>query len=616
MTSYNKLLLRTTRRALLCTALALALAACGGGGGSAGTPGPSGSGTASAGVGTAGTPAVKSAGTVALRLLDAKGGASQGLTVANPLTAEATVVDATGKPVANTIVTFATGGTFAVLAPASGAVLTNASGVATVNLTPKDLVTAQTQAGAADTVTATATLDTQPLITHANYQLGVTAVTLKLAAPSSGTANLQSYGTTALKVAVLADGNLYTDQPVTLNFSSGCAGAGRASIPSTAATLNGQAQVVYTDKGCGGTDSVTVSLAGAQPLTASLVVAAPVASSIGFVNAVPSDKAIVLQGSGGNGRVETATLTFKALDTSGQPLPNQAINFSVNPPNVVNLQSSSATTSADGTVVVAVNSGNVATTFRVIATFANNPGISTLSDTVTVTTGQPIQAAFSLSVEKFNISGWDHDNEKTNVNILMADANGNPVADGTPVIFSTDSGAIGSASNGGCITINGGCSVVFRSQSPRYGVGNPAGKTPGVATINVSTTSAKYTLSGSTTVVLSADAPTPQADAVISITDCQVYSLQVKPQDLNGNPLPAGTGISGNNLNGLTLGEIIPNAVPVTRTAIAHTIPVVPPATCKVGGTTTGTGSFDIKIASPLGVPALYHYTVHYPVAP
>ena len=610
-TGILKLLTRRAGQVCLSAVLTISLAACGGGGGS---PGGSGA-TTTPGSGTGATPVTPvAAGAVKLILVDSKGVPSQALTLAGPLTAQATVVDIGGKPVANTIVTFTTRGALSTLSPASGSVLTNAAGVATVNLMPKDLVTAQTQAGAADTVTATATIGTQPLNATANYQLGVTSVSLKLATPSSGSVSLNSYGTTSIKVDVLANGTPYIAQPVTVNFSSNCAGAGKATLPASASTLNGQAQVVYIDKGCSGTDVVTASLTGAQPITASLIVAPPVAASIGFVSAAPSDKAIVLQGSGGNGRVETATLTFKALDTSGQPLANQAINFSINPPGVVSLQSTSAITGADGTAVVTVNSGTVATTFRVIAAFANQPSISTLSDTVTVTTGQPIQAAFSLSVETFNISGWNHDNEQTKVNILLADMNGNPVADGTPVVFSTDSGAIGSSSIGGCITTNGACFVVFRSQNPRYGLNNPAGKAPGVATITVSTTSAVYTLTGTTTVILSMDQSVAQPTQNLLTTSCQPYSLQITPNDANGNPLPATTALTAANIVGkTTIGEIIPSAVPITRTPIPHTVPVIPPNTCKAGGTSTATDSFDIKIATPLGVPVQYHYTFTYP---
>lgn len=602
--------------------LSLSLAACGGGGGSAGSTGTAGAGGTS---GTTPTPTPTPttttpvvSGAVTLSLVDSKGVASQSLTNANPLTAKATITDATGTPVANTVVTFATGGTLSVLSPASGAVLTNASGVASVTLAPKDLATAQTQSGAADTVTATATVGTQPLSAKQNFNLGNTAVTLSLA--SSAAVSLNSYATTAIKVNVLANGVLYTAQPVTVNFTSGCAGTGQATLAATATTVNGQAQVVYADKGCGGTDVVSISTAGAPAVTSTLTIAPPVAASISFVSATPSDKAIVLKGSGGNGRVETATLKFLALDSSGKPLPNQLIDFTVNPLNVVNLLTTQATTGADGTVLVTVNSGTTPTTFRVIATYDSTPSISTISDSVLVTTGQPIQAAFSLSATTLNIAGWDHDNVTTDVNILLADNNGNPVADGTPVLFTTDSGSIGSASSGGCNTVNGGCSVKFRSQNPRFGMGttpalSPAGKA-GIATVAVSTTSALYSLNGSIGIVLSMDNPVvPAGTTALSTTSCAPYSLQLKPIDGNGNPLPAGTTIASANVGTkLTIGTIIPAAVPNSQTAISHTIPVIPGSTCKSpGGTTTLTDYFDIVVTSSLGIATPYHYSFTYP---
>ena len=52
--------------------------------------------------------------------------------------------------------------------------------------------------------------------------------------------------------------------------------------------------------------------------------------------------------------------------------------------------------------------------------------------------------------------------------ILLADQSGNPVADGTPIVFQTNLGAIGSSDKGGCNTVNGGCAVDFRTQAPRF----------------------------------------------------------------------------------------------------------------------------------------------------
>ncbi len=492
---------------------------------------------------------------------------------------------------------------------------------------------AQTQSGAADNVTASVTVGDQALLSKIAYSVGTSAISLRLAAPSPSTISLNAYETTPIKVDVLADGVLYTAQPVTVNFTSACAGA-RADLPTTATTINGRAQVVYRDKGCSATDTVTASVPGASPVTASLVIAAPVAASISFVSGLPADKAIVIQGAGGNGRTETAVLTFQVLDTFGQPLPNQLVNFSLNPTGVVTLQSGSATTGADGRVIVAVNSGSVPTTFRVIAALAS--GQTTISDTITVTTGQPVQTAFSLSAESFNIEGWNHDNEKTKINILMADSAGNPVADGTPVVFQTDSGAIGSAALGGCLTQNGGCFVDFRSQNPRFDASNTVGKRPGMATVSVSSTSATVSLTGKIAVFLSGSAAanvfaTPSGP--LSTASCGNFSLMLEINDINFNPMPAGTTIAAINTDKVAVGTIIPAVVPsiAPHSALAnvtidplnmartqgsiHFIPIKPdPATCNPGGVPDkGVGSFGIVITSPLGLGTVYNFILRYP---
>lgn len=598
---------------------AVMIAACGGGGGSPGTTIGTGTGT---GTGTG----ASTAASITLALVDTNGQAKSSVTSGSPLVARATVVDASGQPVSNTIVTFATGGALTSLAPSSGSVATNSLGVATISIAPKDLMTAQSQAGSADTVTATATVGDQALIKKSVFSIGASAITLSLISPNNGVINLKAYDTTSIKVDVFADGVLYKSQPVTVNFSSACAGT-KADLPASTSTVNGRAQVVYSDKGCGADDVVTVSVAGAPSVTATLKIAAPVAASIGFVSATPSDKAIVIQGAGGNGRTETANLTFKVLSTNGAPLPNEPINFTVTTTQPVVLQSTSAITDSNGNVSVAVNSGTLPTTFRVNAMLANSPAISTISDTVTVTTGQPIQAAFSLSVGSPNIPGWNHDNEKTNVNILLADQSGNPVADGTPVVVQTDSGAVGSSSIGGCTTINGACSVDFRSQNPRYGVGNTAGKVPGLATITVSTTSALYTLSDTVGIYLSGDDAvnvrnvatgalvSPSLTNNLVTSSCGNFSLRLSLADLNGNPMPEKTTVESANPTDVTIGEIIPAAVPKTTGSSVHTIPVKPDTTkCNVAGVSTATGTFDVKITSPLGAPKLYSFSLTYPM--
>lgn len=611
----------------ITTLFALMVVACGGGGGSPGTV------TGSGGVSKAG---------ISLDLVDSSGASTNKVTLSSPLTARATVLDAKGLPLANTIVTFALGGSTAVLTPSTGTALTNAAGVATITLSVKDLATAQAQAGSADALTASATVGTQALIGKLPFTIGATAITLRLVSPNPKTINIKAYDSTSIQVDVFSDGVLYTEQQSTVNFSSACAGT-KADLPTSSTTVNGRAKVVYRDKGCGTTDTVTISAAGAQSITAIIVVAPPVAASIGFVSATPTDKAIVIKGAGGNGRTETAVLTFLALDTAGQPLPNQTVTFMVNSTQPVTLQATSAITGADGKVIVSVNSGTQPTTFRVIATLPG--GQSTISDSITVTTGQPVQAAFSLSAESFNIEGWLYDNEQTKINILLADQFGNPVADGTPIVFQADSGAVGSASIGGCTTTNGGCSVDYRSQNPRFGLANSAGKRAGLGTISVSSTSALVSLSGQFGVFLSGSFAEnvyrtdgtrvdPYSINAMTTTSCGVNALGLELNDLNFNPMPVKTTVEAINADKVTVLEIIPkqvlNVSPHTSSGVrtlvpgsmaarqgsVHTIPIKTSDKCVSGNTGyTETGTFDVKITTPKGNASAYSFSLTYPVA-
>ncbi|HEX7643626.1 MAG TPA: Ig-like domain-containing protein [Burkholderiaceae bacterium] len=458
-----------------------------------------------------------------------------------------------------------------------------------------------------------------------------TTTTLSLVSPTTTTTPLAAYGSTTITVQVSSNGAA-GGSGVTVNFASPCATSGSATLASSAVTdASGKATVSYTDKGCGTSDIITISSSGATSITETIQDAVPTAASISFVSASPSTDSIVIAGSGGNGRLETATLTFKVLDTAGNPLRNQKVTFSVNSTKTVSLGTTSAVSDATGVVVATVSSGSEPTTFRVIASLAS--GQSTESDTITVTTGQSSADALSISVEQFNIEGWQYDNITTNINILLADSFGNPVADGTPIVLETDSGAVGTSTNGGCTTANGACTVPFRSQNPRYGAGAlpvPANKRAGVATVAVSTTNSTQTISGGTAIFLSGsfvenpiisyggNTYTPvQSNGIFSVTlpaSCAYTSFVIQLNDINNNPLPVATTITAGTTVGTTIavGKIFPaaiqNVVPDTTNLTntqgsIHTVSYAQPSSCTVTATNPtpipGTGELDLTVTTP-----------------
>lgn len=562
----------------LALLLAATLSACGGGGGSPGTTGGTGSGSGS----TPTVPATPATPTVGVSFA---GGNS--LSGATPLTVRALVLDASKKPVPNALVTFTTDAALGVFTPGAGTALTDATGTASITLRAASLA-----AGGAGKVSATTSMAGAAITGEANYSVNATSLTFsELTLTPAG---INAYESTMVSVGLLANGVKYTGQQVNVSFSSACVTAGKATLAATVVTNDGTAKAVYRDQGCGNNDVITATADGVATAASRLLeIAAPSAASVQFVEAVPTDKSIVIRGQGGNNRTETATLRFRVFDTFNKPLAGKEVEFSILPAGVVNLNKKTDITDQNGEVITTVNSLATPTSFRVQALLpktatATRPDILTTSDSIVVTTGLPVQRAFTLGVSRGNVDGWDFNSGTTTaaatVTVLLADSFGNPVADGTPIVFQTNLGAIGTSSSGGCTTVNGGCSVPFRTQNPRVATpGTPAtpcntgtGSSPdttraGVATICASTTDGANTQFAKTTITFSDEtlarayvngSATPSNGDLgsASANDPVVFLLQLT--DLNGNPLPADSTVAITGLANAALVEISPAKVP------------------------------------------------------
>ena len=190
-----------------------------------------------------------------------------------------------------------------------------------------------------------------------------------------------------------------------------------------------------------------------------------VASALNFVSVDPSDKSIVIAGSGGNSRSESAILKFKVVDKNGDPVKDVLVNFSVVPSDAVKLNISSAKSNNDGVVTTSVSSKSTPTAV-IIRASVNGRDIFSQSDQLTVTTGVAVARGFDLSASKFNLN-TDLSGDNSTIRIGVIDANGNPVSDGVPVISTSDFGRVGTSGRGGCTTSNGICNVEYQIQNPR-----------------------------------------------------------------------------------------------------------------------------------------------------
>ena len=477
-------------------AAVLALAACGGGG-SGCVDVFGGNACGDAGGGGGGTPV--QALTLNLQLLDGDGKATTSVVVGQPLRATA-VLRLDGQAVSGEIVQFGIeqSADLVKIDPVTGSQLTDAGGAASVT------VNSLGSATGAGRITAVARIGELEATAAANFFTtgGTTPqpATLVLGNVSIEPGSVSAYGTAGIRVQVLQGGQPYTGGPVEVGFSSSCA-AGKATITESATTRpDGTAEATFVDNGCAQTADTAVTITatiGTDTESGTLQVKSPTTGSLRFVSAVPADKSITLRGQGGIGRQENATLTFQLVDVAGQGVADADVCFDAstyigslnidgfNPDKKPVPQGSEALcgsdnlsivryvkrTNADGTVTVQVNSGTVPTPVRVRARALYPSGatsaLQTFSDTLSISTGLPLQRSFSLSVDKANIDGGNFDGEIATVTVRLADQFSNPVPDGTVVSFIGSGASVCTADNGSCKTVNGACSCQVVSQERR-----------------------------------------------------------------------------------------------------------------------------------------------------
>ncbi len=477
-------------------AAVLALAACGGGG-SGCVDVFGGNACGDAGGGGGGTPV--QALTLNLQLLDGDGKATTSVVVGQPLRATA-VLRLDGQAVSGEIVQFGIeqSADLVKIDPVTGSQLTDAGGAASVT------VNSLGSATGAGRITAVARIGELEATAAANFFTtgGTTPqpATLVLGNVSIEPGSVSAYGTAGIRVQVLQGGQPYTGGPVEVGFSSSCA-AGKATITESATTRpDGTAEATFVDNGCAQTADTTVTITatiGTDNESGTLQVKSPTTGSLRFVAAVPADKSITLRGQGGIGRQENATLTFRLVDVAGQGVADADVCFDAStyigslnidgfdPDKKPVPQGSEALcgsdnlsivryvkrTNADGTVTVQVNSGTVPTPVRVRARALYPSGatsaLQTFSDTLSISTGLPLQRSFSLSVDKANIDGGNFDGEIATVTVRLADQFSNPVPDGTVVSFIGSGASVCTADNGSCKTVNGACSCQVVSQERR-----------------------------------------------------------------------------------------------------------------------------------------------------
>ena len=444
--------------------LTLVLAACGGGGGNAGS-------NPNIAVDPVVSAAIKS-GSVALTLVDGAGSvvANRSLSQTDSRYLRMVLTDSRGAVAPYGRVTVTLDSANARLVPAAGAALTDGTGVLLMRITPTDVT-------AAGPVLVTASASLEGLVLTKTLDLQIAPGAVSLTGMSATPLTVQNGQSVNVSVNVLVNGARAASNALAVAFTSGC---GTVSPASSLVDGNGRAMGVIQTVNSGNC-SVLATAAGGVTSSAEFTVTKPVTTDIRFVSATP---AVIYQA--GSVGAKSSIVSFKVINASGEAVQGETVTASLtNTDGGINFCGSPSvgTSGADGVVTFSVCAGTLPANVQVRATLSSNPLITTGSNLLTIQTGVATQRFFDLSANKLNMYAGGQFTSQINGNSVditayAADRQGNPVPDGTKVIFVSEGGQINSGGQSSCTISSGSCTVRLIGQADRPLGSSAAGGDP------------------------------------------------------------------------------------------------------------------------------------------
>jgi len=458
--------------------LSLALAACGGGGGSAGTP-AGGSTPESTPGGTGGT-VTPSTPTMAVTVVDVAGSeiTNHVLSQTQAQFLKIVLKDGTGAAAAFARVIVTLDSTEAALVPVNGTQLTDSSGVVLMRIAPASVNSSGTVRATVDATVGAIAVAPQ------TYDFNINAGTVSLTAVAVSPVSVQKGQSVNVSVDVKVNGEAAKSNSVAVSFNTSC---GNVTPASALVNAEGKASAVIQTTNTGSC-TVDASANGITTSTTPYTVTSPPITGIQFVSATPS----LLYQSGSAG-VNTSIVTFKVIDSLAAGVQGEKVNATLtNTDGGISFCGSPASGNslADGTVAFSVCAGTLPATVQVRAALDSDTAIFTNSNLLTVQTGLPTQRFFDISATQLNIYAGGHFTTKfngnsTTISVFAADRQGNPVPNGTKIIFVSEGGQINSTGVSSCLIANGRCSVDLIGQDYRpMGSSAPSGDPrPGRVTV-------------------------------------------------------------------------------------------------------------------------------------
>ncbi len=252
----------------------------------------------------------------------------------------------------------------------------------------------------------------------------------------------------------------------------------------------------------------------------------------------------------------SSSFTFEVQDSAGRALTSSnpaIVDFEIisGPGGGEAITPTSLVTNGQGQVTTSLFSGNAAGPVKVQASITRTdltPNLTIRSTPVLIAIhgGFPDPNHFSITMGQSNIEGYNFNNERSSVTVIVGDQFSNPVKPGTVVYFETTGGII----QGSAQTDNDGvASVELISANPRPNdaIAGSGGR-PGYGTVTATTVDENNNEISATTNFLFSGLPqTPvitsgNSNFVIGANSGVTITFEVTDQF--GNPLPPGTEIT------------------------------------------------------------------------
>ena len=351
--------------------------------------------------------------------------------------------------------------TKAVLVPNVSTQLTDETGLLKARVAPSTV----SSTGA---VTATITATVEGTSLTQTYNLNSTPGVVGFsAAPVVSTAELQKGQSLNVSVLATVDGAVPASNSVAVTFSSSC---GTVSPASALVDNTGKASAVIQTTATGNCTVNASTATGVTSLATGYKVNSAPITGIKFESANPEK--INQSGSpGGN----TSIVTFKVIDSNGTGVQGENVTASLtNDDGGINFCGAPQTVASDkdGIVQFSVCGGVLPTNVQVKAVLDSKVAVNTTSNVLTVQTGLPTQRFFDIAASSLNFYAGGIFTSKlngnsTSISVFLADRLGNPVPDGTSVVFVSEGGQIISSGKSSCQISNGRCSVTLVGQDYR-----------------------------------------------------------------------------------------------------------------------------------------------------